>query len=332
MLGHELRNCPKPLDRETIEANLSAFKGRKQGQFNSRLYLVVEEEKRANEMRQRIRPGQPLSQELREALGLERDDDVPEYVQSIYHHGYPPAYLGSTPHQDPLLTRDEAAIHPGPSTPMLEVFSEDVDYAGEPEADIEDPSASVAIKDAASGDEEGALSESEEGALSEGEVDDELDEQSTESKAIEKSDCNIPLVVYPGLDLAEFDFTSKSRPGKPLRRYTPRQSRYRYYDESQTSYYQSEPNSYDEPFEDMLDGYYRSSRPAADAYPHRQSGVATQPRYDDFTCHRRSPRPDTYLRNGSAQPVQSIPANSGDGMDNVDEDWEDGECEMSKSD
>ncbi|KAJ2063159.1 hypothetical protein GGI17_001895 [Coemansia sp. S146] len=321
MLGHELRSCPVPLDREVIEANRSAFKEKGQSQFSSRLYLVVEEEKRMEEMRQRIRPGQPLSQKLREALGLERDDDVPEYVQSIYYHGYPPAYIGSTPDQDPLLARDRTAT-PVPSTPMLVVYNDDGDYVDEPSADVEVPDTSTAVNTALDDHEADDRSSDEEGALSEGEVDSEPEIQGIVSDKAEERHRNIPLVKYPGLDLTEFNFTSATCPGRPLRSGTPRRSRlrgedeYRYYDESQNGYYQdydyppqTAQNTYTDPFAGMLDGYYRSSQQIAHIDPYRQHNAATQPRYDDYSYYHQSPRHDARLydsRNNNLKPSPPV--------------------------
>ncbi|KAJ2463670.1 hypothetical protein GGI03_003695 [Coemansia sp. RSA 2337] len=386
MLDHELRSCPMPLDREAIEANRNAFKEKGQGQFNSRLYLVVEEEKRMEEMRQRIRPGQPLSQELREALGLERDDDVPEYVQSIYYHGYPPAYIGSTPDQDPLLAPDRPTT-PVPSTPMLVVYSEDYDYVDESSADIEVPDTSAVVNNASDGHEADDRSSDEEGALSEGEVDSEPDVQGILSDNAEESRRNIPLVKYPGLDLAEFDFTSTTCPGRPLHSGTPRRGRprgedeYRYYDESQNGYYQdydypsqTAQNTYADPFSGMLDGYYRSSQQTAYTDPYWQHNAAMQPRYDDYSYYHQSPRHDARMYNSSndakppVQPPPPLPSSTTEAQldpvsesaqvpetseqykqnslnttvqlpiavsecqGSVNEDVEDGECDMEESD
>ncbi|KAJ2868397.1 hypothetical protein GGH94_000097, partial [Coemansia aciculifera] len=324
ILGHELRSCPMPLDREVIEANRSAFKEKGQGQFSSRLYLVVEEEKRMEEMRQRIRPGQPLSQELRAALGLERDDDVPEYVQSIYYHGYPPAYIGSTPDQDPLLARDRPAT-PVPSTPMLVVYSDDSDYVDEVNADVEVPDTSTVVNSAPDEHEADDRSSDEEGALSEGELGSEPEIQGIVSDKAEESRRNIPLVKYPGLDLTEFDFTSAICPGRPLRSGTPRRSRlrgndeHRYYDESQNGYYQdydypsqTTQNTYADPFAGMLDGYYRSSQQTTHIDRHWQHSATMQPRYDEHTYYHQSPRHDARFydsRNNvkSSPPVQPPP-------------------------
>ncbi|KAJ2492884.1 hypothetical protein IWW37_001056 [Coemansia sp. RSA 2050] len=316
MPGHELRSCPLPLDRDTIEANRSVFKEKGQGQFNSRLYLVAEEEKRAEELRKRIRPGQPLSQELREALGLERDDDVPEYVQSIYYHGYPPAYIGSAPDQDPLLTRDLSTTL-APATPMLVVYNGDDDYVDEPSADVEVPDTSAVTNnspDVFEADDQGS---DEEGALSEGEVDSELGIQSFKA---EESRRIFPLVSYPGLDLAEFDFTSTTCPGKPLRSDTPRRSRshgeceHRYYEETQNGYYrdydfapQTTQNTYADPFAGMLDGYCRSSQQTSHMNPHWQHHAAVQPRYDDYAYYQQSPRHDARIYSGSSNDALPLP-------------------------
>ncbi|KAJ2690999.1 hypothetical protein IWW39_000358 [Coemansia spiralis] len=369
MLGHELRSCPMPLDRDAIEASRSAFKEKGLGQFNSRLYLVVEEEERAEEMRKRIRPGQPLSQELREALGLEREDDVPEYVQSIYYHGYPPAYIGSAPDQDPLLARDVSTTLV-PATPMLVVYNGDDDYADEPSADVEAPDTNAVAYNNPDVLEADDQSSDEEGALSEGEVDSEPDMQSGKA---EESRRNFPLVSYPGLDLAEFDFASTTCPGRPLRSDTPRRSRpryddeYRYHGEAQNDYYdgygftpQATQNTYADPFAGMLDGYYRSSQQTSHMNTHWQNSAAVQPRYDDYRYHQHSPRHDAHLYNGSKNempPPHHIPSSltearpdpaaenplaaavteqppiaEGENQENVNEDVEDGECDMEESD
>ncbi|KAJ2831269.1 hypothetical protein GGI24_001627 [Coemansia furcata] len=380
MLGHELRSCTMPLDRDIIEANRSAFKEKGQCQFSSRLYLVVEEEKRMDEMRKRIRPGQPLSQELREALGLERDDDVPEYVQSIYYHGYPPAYIGSTPDQDPLLARDRPATSV-PSTPMLVVYNDEDDYVDESSADVEVPDTSAVVNHATHANEAFDESSDEEGALSEGEVDSEPDIRDSTNDKAEESRRNIPLVEYPGLDLTEFDFTSTTCPGRPLRSGTPHRSRLRgedeycYYDESQNSYYRDHDysqNTYGDPFAGMLDGYYRSSQQTD---PYWQHNAAMPPRYDDYSYHHQSPRQGAHLYGNNVNPppppVQSppplpssptdallgsvsessqnpetseqhkqnninmavrLPTDESECQGNVNENVEDGECDMEESD
>ncbi|KAJ2459453.1 hypothetical protein GGI02_005878, partial [Coemansia sp. RSA 2322] len=255
-----------PLDRDSVEANRNAFRDKGQGQFNSRLFIAVDEEKHADDMRRRFRPGQPLSCELKEALGLEQDDDVPEYVQSIYFHGYPPAYLGSAPDQDPLLVRDRTAVK-APATPELRVFSEDMDYADEVVGDTNQVSCKPVV-DVTDGElDADDKSSIEDGALSEDEADSDPNKQSALD---DYAECvrNIPLVKYPGLDLAQFDFTSTSCPGKPLHPHTPHRSKpsgesnYRYYGEPQDYSYQSSSQtpratqgSYDDQWSGMLDDY-----------------------------------------------------------------------------
>ncbi|KAJ2843169.1 hypothetical protein J3B02_005352, partial [Coemansia erecta] len=116
--GHEIRDCPMPPDKERIEANRNTFNDKGSGQFNSRLYLCFEEEKHMEDMRRKYMPGQRLSQQLSEALGLEHENDIPEYIERMYHFGYPPAYLGISEGQDPLAARLESVSKP-PPTPSL---------------------------------------------------------------------------------------------------------------------------------------------------------------------------------------------------------------------
>ncbi|KAJ1995816.1 hypothetical protein GGI25_000309 [Coemansia spiralis] len=217
MHGHELRDCPMPFDKEQVEENRNAFREKGLGQFNSRLYLVVEEEKHAEELRKKYRPGQPLSQELHEALGLKSENDVPEYIESMYCFGYPPAYLGNRYDQDPMLARGILDFKPQPPSPEpLHVYSNAGDYST---AEGKNELTGVSVPTATNSYEEGS---DEEGAIDEGELDEEGKKQSTGDRNETNTPNptrNIPLVKYPGLDLAEFDFSSLERPGKPLRRH-----------------------------------------------------------------------------------------------------------------
>ncbi|KAJ2782667.1 hypothetical protein H4R18_002145 [Coemansia javaensis] len=228
MPGHELRDCPLPIDEDAVAANRRAFRERGPPQFSGRLHLAVEDEKRAAEMRERFRPGQPLSQQLREALGLEDESDVPDYIESMYVHGYPPGYLGHEPGQDPLLARPPAE-RPRPPTPDLRIYHDAHDSvgcadeadstAGPNNANETEPASETEPLSNANEEsgEEGAISDDEEGAIAESELD--CDNKDASDPAPVR---NVPLVQYTGLDLAVFDFSLPGRPGRPLRAYTPR--------------------------------------------------------------------------------------------------------------
>ncbi|KAJ1869404.1 hypothetical protein H4R99_004333 [Coemansia sp. RSA 1722] len=213
--GHEIRECPMPLDKERVEANRNAFNAKGSGQFGGRLYLSVEEETHMNDMREKYRPGQPLSQTLSEALGLQHRDDIPEYIQRMHYFGYPPAYLGSSAEQDPMTARLGSMPKP-PSTPPLIVYNEDADYdkqAGQervPGSAVETESKVDSGADTEDSDEEGAISDDGNGNGDSAEI-----TQVEESVEPEKPR-NIPLVHYHGLDLSRFDFAADSDPGKPL--------------------------------------------------------------------------------------------------------------------
>ncbi|KAJ1740037.1 hypothetical protein LPJ79_004496 [Coemansia sp. RSA 1821] len=218
MPGHEVRDCPMPQDQDRIQANRDAFKEKGSGQFSSRLYLEVENEKRIQAMREMFRPGQPLSHELREALELQHDDDIPEYIDRMYIHGYPPAYIGSNSDQDPLHARKLPASIP--STPTLHIYSDAKDYDTVHEHNISTADSSSIQQPGDDGnnsksDEEGAISD-EEGAIDDPEV-------SSKQNGTQDSQlaCKIPLVTYPGLDLRKFDFDSDDRPGRPFHVHTP---------------------------------------------------------------------------------------------------------------
>ncbi|KAI8324872.1 hypothetical protein GQ54DRAFT_295866, partial [Martensiomyces pterosporus] len=286
MPGHELRQCPMPLDQERIETNRQAFKDKGPGQFNGRFYLAVEEEKHMEELRKRFRPGEELSEALRVALGVE-GGGVPEFVESMYYYGYPPAYLGSERGQDPMAAR-RAEKELVPPTPELKVYDDAEDYDDGDKGSS--PNSKVEV-------EEGGECSDEEGAVSEPEA-----EPKDERQILVR---NVPLVMYPGLDLLEFDFTAADRPGKPLRSRTPyrhtrspygsyssqhgesyRSGRYRsrddyyYHDSSYGGYPGSAPSMYSsrhgstDDWAGMLDGYYRSSHET----PSR--GYAAAPAYD----------------------------------------------------
>ncbi|KAJ1736268.1 Zinc finger CCHC domain-containing protein 8 [Coemansia biformis] len=223
--GHELRDCPMPVDDRRVDASRRAFREKGSGQFSGRFYLAAEDEKRMDELRKSLRPGQPLSQGLRLALGLKRECDVPEYIDSMYRYGYPPAYLGHDPGQDPLRTRTAVAPQV-PPTPSLRVYRDIDDFDRAHRIGRTDGAGNIGDKDdprvdelagVRSNDEESG----EEGAVSEGEL-------SAEENGPANGGCspaparNIPLVQYSGLDLSEFDFSSTEHPGRPLRPYTPR--------------------------------------------------------------------------------------------------------------
>ncbi|KAJ1945834.1 Zinc finger CCHC domain-containing protein 8 [Linderina macrospora] len=155
--GHEMRDCPWPLDHDKIEANRLEFKDKRGvGPFDSRLYLVVEEEKRRDEMRQKFRPGQ-MSEELREALGL-REGEVAPFVKSMRYAGYPPAYLGSSEGQDPMEARPRDVP---PPTPLLKIYDSIEELVNEPAQKTKTIAAAAAADDG----EDGAISDDEEGAI-----------------------------------------------------------------------------------------------------------------------------------------------------------------------
>ncbi|PIA19128.1 hypothetical protein COEREDRAFT_5657 [Coemansia reversa NRRL 1564] len=216
--GHELRNCPMPLDDNRVEANKAAFREKGSGQFSSRFYLVAEEKKRTDEMRNMFRPGQPLSQELCEALDLRCDDDVPAYIMNMYRYGYPPAYLGQEPGQDPMQAHpvSESRL---PTTPDLHVFADAHDYdrvhhkPKDQDARNPDSTTGSVNNNSSSGTDE-------DGAISEEELD--MDKKSLDRESDGQNRvCCVPLVKYPGLDLSKFDFSSVNSPGCPLYTHAP---------------------------------------------------------------------------------------------------------------
>ncbi|KAJ2310354.1 hypothetical protein H4R23_002804 [Coemansia sp. Cherry 401B] len=371
MPGHELRDCPMPQDEERIDANRTVFRERGSGQFSGRFYLTVEDEKRMLELRQKYRPGQPLSQALCDALDLEGDNDVPEYVESMYYHGYPPAYLGSDSNQDPMNAR-KLPTPDIPQTPDLQIYAVAEDYGHTHNADIDKaptPKPSSSGEDANESDEEGAISESDANA------DDTVPGQTASSPPPVR---NVPLVNYPGLDLREFDFGSTSRPGRPLRTHTPQPRRVRtdyrrhahtdgHYDRFYSEGHRGRRRHHDDYYEsrspaphrnkpvnggswyDMLEGYYRSARhdytPAdergeyadhRDYYsrgPHR-SGA--ERRYDANEYYDEPPQPpSTHAQQTSDGRNGSInrPSPTPPAPNAAgDGEVEDGECDMALSD
>ncbi|KAJ2771675.1 Zinc finger CCHC domain-containing protein 8, partial [Coemansia nantahalensis] len=220
MPGHELRDCPMPVDEDRTDANRRAFREKGPGQFSGRLYLAVEDEKRAGEMRERLRPGLPLSAELCEALGLKSSDEVPAYINNMYMYGYPPAYLGHDVVQDVLQTRSVATLQP-PPTPTLHIYhdADDFDRAHAAPSDecsdrgdstAHDKGAEAKIQTPTKGDD---VESDEEGAVSESELAAETNGTVGDGPAPTR---NIPLVHYTGLDLKQFDFDSTERPGRPI--------------------------------------------------------------------------------------------------------------------
>ncbi|KAJ2805104.1 hypothetical protein H4R20_002224 [Coemansia guatemalensis] len=332
--GHDLRNCPMPLDDDRVEANKEAFREKGSGHFSSRFYLVAEEKKRTDEMRKMFRPGQPLSQELREALDLRHDDDVPAYIMNMYRYGYPPAYLGQEPGQDPMLACpiSEPDL---PSTPDLHVFADANDYDrlhNKPETQDAANSDSARASNSNSGTDE-------DGAISEGEAD--TDKKSA-GGASDKQDrvCCIPLVKYPGLDLGRFDFDSVDAPGRPLYTSTPNtrassrrgmsycdsyyhggghgMDTYRggyYYDNysDQTPARYMSNSAYDDDWGRMLNGYYQTSHSGytgANGYstPSRANGTMYAP--EDTQESRGYYYNDSYAEGQDMYPPPLLPSTS----------------------
>ncbi|KAJ2338907.1 hypothetical protein GGF43_006777, partial [Coemansia sp. RSA 2618] len=270
-----------PVDSARMEANRAAFQEKSSGQFGGRFYLAAEDEKRVCAMRQRFRPGQPLSQGLRRALDLEAEDDVPEYIESMYFHGYPPAYLGSSADQDPMHAQGLPA-QDVPQTPDLRVYSNADDYGqanganGTSDSKNENDAEQQATLETKAGGSD------EEGAISDGEVD--ADGTQPSRDASPEPVRNIPLVQYPGLDLREFDFSSAERPGQPLRSHTPyRRPRADYYRGAYTDGYRSSAHN-----AAHRDGYYSETRRSR--HSNRDGGF-----YSRF--QNRSPAP--YLSNNA---------------------------------
>ncbi|KAJ1721470.1 hypothetical protein LPJ53_004005 [Coemansia erecta] len=277
--GHDLRSCPMPADARLIEANRAAFNEKNPQQFASRLYLVAEHERRMDELRAKYAPGGALSDALREALGLAQEGDVPEYVGSMYHFGYPPAYLGCDPEQDPLLVRESrrrGQVLPeesAPETPTLHIYNDAADYDSRAHEAEEHGNENAAERPAPDGDE---ADSDEEGAISESESEREPERlaEQAEDRYAEDRPYNIPLVRYPGLDLSEFDFDSTSHPGRPLRPKTPRRrsDNLRYEREGRSggrprrSRSPQRAHGYGEPYADARHRTPRYSRDDADGY------------------------------------------------------------------
>ncbi|ORX68145.1 hypothetical protein DL89DRAFT_294084 [Linderina pennispora] len=245
--GHELRDCPWPLDNDRIEASRLEFKDKKGiGAFDSRLYLAVEEGRRLDGMRQRFRPGQ-MSERLREALGL-GEDEVASFVVSMRYAGYPPAYLGSFEGQDPMEARPREVP---PPTPALKVYDGIEDHSSELDQaaaiKLHDPDHNSATgggeKDVITDDEEeGAISDDEE----EGAIDD-ADDRTQPS--VPQPPRNIPLVHYQGLDLSMLDFDHMGKP-KPQRQSQMPD----YYNHNNAGYQYGEDD-----WSGMLNSYYRQA-------------------------------------------------------------------------
>ncbi|KAJ2852664.1 hypothetical protein IWW36_000021 [Coemansia brasiliensis] len=258
MPGHEVRDCPMPQDQDRIQANRDAFKEKGSGQFSSRFYLEVENEKRVQTMREMFQPGQPLSQALQEALGLQYDDDIPEYIDRMYIHGYPPAYIGTESNQDPLCAR-KLPISSIPSTPNLHIYSNAEDYDIAHKSNISTTNSNSDQQpgddsDNSKSDEEGAITD-EEGVIDDKEAEESLNKQNYTNGS--QPICKIPLVTYPGLDLRRFDFSSGDRPGRPFHVHTPLA-----YREFMDAYYATHTGNYKYPEYSLAynDDYYSESR------------------------------------------------------------------------
>ncbi|KAJ1965005.1 hypothetical protein GGI12_001065 [Dipsacomyces acuminosporus] len=356
MPGHELRDCPMPLDRDTIEANRQVFKDKGSGQFSGRFYLAVEDEKHADRMCKKFKPGQELSEELMLALGLVHgENEIPEYIESMYYNGYPPAYLGMEEGQDPMTARGPQ-LDLAPPTPDLKVYDNAEEYdsntgAGD-STNVIDGDSNIAMANSHQNAEELDGNTDEEGAISE-----------TEEPA-PKPVRSVPLVKYPGLDLAAFDFNSLDRPGKPLQLRTPRRraydgangsynshhndygsdyysDRYRsrddryYYDNgSARGYPRSAPSTHRSRYANgdgwtgMLDGYYRSES-AVEQQP-TQSQSQTLVGGTQAPNQKTMPSTDKDEQTGAAQQLPTTTATANNNGD--DSELEDGECDMSESD
>ncbi|KAJ2454940.1 hypothetical protein EV183_001201 [Coemansia sp. RSA 2336] len=359
MPGHEVRDCPMPQDQDRIQANRDAFKERGSGQFSSRLYLEIENEKRIQAMRETFQPGKPLSQELREALGLQHDDDVPEYIDRMYIHGYPPAYIGTDPDEDPLHARKlpTASI---PSTPTLYIYGDAKDYDtvhGHNGGTVDSNSTQQTGDDShdSKSDEEGAISD-EEGA-----IDDTTASNKHEDTHGSRLMCKIPLVIYPGLDLRKFNFDSDDRPGRPLHAHTPlayREFMSSYYAANSRDYscspgyrgdyysgsrqrtrreydYYNQPPIYHpsagrngESWDGMLENYYRSATnnyAAADEYGE----------YKVYRNHAPEPpetqQPQPKQSSTESQSNATLLTGTNSSKDDENGELEDGECDMELS-
>ncbi|KAJ2553412.1 hypothetical protein EV175_002950 [Coemansia sp. RSA 1933] len=364
MSGHEIRDCPTHIDKRQVDANRKAFKEKELGQFNSRLYIVVEEQKHTEEMRKRFRPGLPLSSELRKALDLKGEDDTPEYVDSMYYYGYPPAYLGSDPAHDPMSARDYSGPKPlshQPHSPTpLRVYNDAEDYKSESDDDDQSVDGEAEKTDSINkgeSDEEGAI--------------DECDP--IEEKNDGGIDRNIPLVMYPGLDLNEFDFTAPDNPGKPLRQrnvhcYASQperdsRSRYMYYDSPYrhsehyrngygngdfsgrhtnmyTDYYSqnrddpgasaySTQNQRDLEWNTMLTGYYNAAQPGLSA-AHSRDAMYSQEYAPPLPTDNPPPPPAASSQlSSSLQDGHDVLVHTDEKHDS---EIEDGECNMEESD
>ncbi|KAJ2518545.1 Zinc finger CCHC domain-containing protein 8 [Coemansia sp. RSA 1939] len=371
MLGHDVRDCPMPIDRRQVDANRKAFKENEIGQFNSRLYLAAEEEKHIEEMRRKYQPGRPLSLGLREALGLRHEDDVPRYIDSMYCYGYPPAYLGSDPNQDPMSLRESTRPNPPPSPSLLHVYNDVKDYPNEDGRKRLDKDNIVDESDGAKdgSDEEGAIDE-----CVSVDKEQEGDANGEQDNVLPLGRRNIPLVKYAGLDLDTFDFASLSKPGQPLRQ----QSMYQYMQHLDTDghghgplddskyghegyrgggdhsgyhkYYQNNYMDSVDPTRDhsghewgaMLAGYYNAAQPSYSA----SGGEAI---FSRNSLHLRSPenpshlpptpqRPSNALDNSRNTPVLqdktahlAPPEPNKSDEDKLEDELEDGECDMEES-
>ncbi|KAK9765846.1 hypothetical protein K7432_005514 [Basidiobolus ranarum] len=122
-VGHTVNQCLLPRDEVQIAENIERFK--EHNSSHSRYYVELEKAEKQAQMISTFQPG-VLSDTLREALGIQGDQDPP-YYNMMKQYGYPPGYLGYSEDDDPfgglksdyfdcelLLIDDEPIIEPTP--------------------------------------------------------------------------------------------------------------------------------------------------------------------------------------------------------------------------
>ncbi|KAJ1969440.1 hypothetical protein IWQ62_000626 [Dispira parvispora] len=204
--GHELNDCPLPWDSDRIDRNRDLQSSHAVVSAKDLRYYLLPEESSVQRCLEKFRPGK-LSRALCEALGVNFEGGsqhevtnateehsmgdtavIPEYFERMYRFGYPPGYISTRPDRDPLYT---AKTFIRPFTPLVIYGDDDMDVKQNTRKDTKVDGDQVEPEQPSS-----------------------LPSTTSTNNGIPTTTKWYPLVVYPGLDLDRFDFSTKP-PGLP---------------------------------------------------------------------------------------------------------------------
>ncbi|KAG1405708.1 hypothetical protein G6F60_003430 [Rhizopus arrhizus] len=122
--GHGYNDCPEPLNREVVKARRIAKTI--ESNVKGRIFAELELINNVNKME----PGK-LSKNLKDALGMENENDEPPYYKNMRVHGYPPGYWRKAPSNQSSAEHRFSIIHSDnilySSAPLLKIYNDDID-------------------------------------------------------------------------------------------------------------------------------------------------------------------------------------------------------------